>query len=231
MPLGIDNGSALITWDWWYGAEFRDNVGDGLNYKVWQVRMDDRASQSGGQWWTHVTEMRPGRLPGTLGTAYDSLRSYDNPWPRGVVDREPYSPPGVGATGGRTFTLYPSRWTRYWIEIRLFQPPEAFAEWSSEVLGGEPLPPNSADPQGRWHMVSMWIADEEQGPVRTLFRAPWVVTRSQIGSFEFEFNTSAKPPAQTGPLVGYGRNVVVLRNYQLPSVPEEDSELFARPAP
>jgi hypothetical protein len=57
-------------------------------------------------------------------------------------------------------------------------------------------------------------------------------SNSTVGSFDFEFNTSCNPPpCQTGPLIGYGRNVVVLHNYALPTVdPEADADIFQKPS-
>jgi hypothetical protein len=76
-------------------------------------------------------------------------------------------------------------------------------------------------------MVSLWVADVQRDVVRLLYRVPAAV-ETQLACFVFEFNTSNRP-SQTGPLVGYGRNVVVLHNYKLPTVPESDQRIFLRP--
>jgi hypothetical protein len=128
------------------------------------------------------------------------------------------------------------------VEIKTFQSPDAFVEWNASVCkpgqssnpctgaGGKQIGPNPADPLGRWHMASVWIADENRGPVPVLYRAPFGWTGDgTIERFDFEFNVSDLPPAQTGPLVGYGRNVVVLHNYKLPGIPLTDTLIFKRP--
>jgi hypothetical protein len=79
-------------------------------------------------------------------------------------------------------------------------------------------------------MASVWIADQNRNPVAVMFRAPVGWTGDgRIERFDFEFNTSDEAPAQAGPLVGYGRNVVVLHNYQLPNAPLNDPLIFKRP--
>jgi hypothetical protein len=157
---------------------------------------------------------------------------------------ERVSPSGPGTPSqypSQTYPQYHGRWVRYWLEVKLLQPPSAFTDWSAAYCnptvctgnGGREIGPNPGEPQGRWHMVSLWTADEQRGVQRLLYKVPmnW---KSELGRgphltrFDFEVNTS-QSTGFIGPFVGYGRNVVVLRNYPLPAVPESDTTLFQRP--
>jgi hypothetical protein len=225
MPLQIESGSVLITWDFWYGPEFRHNIGRLANYKTFQVRQGNGTKENGRLLWTHVNRFREGLAADEMSKVFESLSAAGLPFPPGVSDREPLTPPGIGALGGNVFGIKTGRWTRYWIEIALSVPATdpRWREWKS-------LNSQSMTLSGSWHMLSLWIADENTDPVRIIHRVPWATRGTHLSSFDFEFNTSSTPPAQTGPLIGYGRNVVVLHNYRLPEPPEADARVFVRPA-
>jgi hypothetical protein len=82
-------------------------------------------------------------------------------------------------------------------------------------------------------MISMWTADENRPVRRLLYRVPinWngVLWDPIVDMFKFEMNTSQPPGSLIGPLVGYGRNVVLLHNYNLPNVAETDKVIFRQP--
>lgn len=225
--------TALLTWDWYWGKEFRTNRGAVTAYKMFQMVMD------GHGWWTLMSRLAAASDSdtGEVGKASDEFRS--GVLADGVVQRSPFYPTGMGAvdsrrSSGGEYGQRHSVWSRYWIEIRFLRPPSEFTEWSSAHLGGRPLGPNPEDPQGRWHMVSLWMADETRNAQRLLYRVPinwnsalnWEPTAI---TFRFEMNTSQDPLSLIGPLIGYGRNVVLLRNYSLPPVAETDSLIFQRP--
>jgi hypothetical protein len=223
----ISTGSIVLTWDWYWGPEFRANRG-GMNfYKMFQVEM------GGHGWWTLMHGLSYASAPGEAARISDSFRTgfFADP---SQTKREPWERPGPGAvTPQWTFPIYDSRWTRYWIEIKFAQPPGAFTEFSEAYLGGVPVRPNAYDPQGRWVMVSQWIADERRPPTRILYRVPAEYTNgigwdAYVQRFRFEMNTS-QSKGFIGPWIGYGRNVVVLHNYALPRVPETDRLLFQQP--
>lgn len=226
MPLGIDRGTVLITWDFWYGPEFRNNIGRVGNYKTFQVRQGDGANTDGRRWWTHLNSFDASTQADEVSRVFDAIDRTGLALAPGVERTKPITPAGTAAAGGRTFTVKHGKWTRYWMEIALAVPAQdpRWNDWKAMNAAAAKL-------TGSWDMLSLWIADENTAPMRILYRVPWVRKGSHISSFEFEFNTSAKPPAQTGPLVGYGRNVVVLRDYKLPAVPETDVRIFARPVP
>lgn len=229
----LTSGSILITWDWYWGREFRENRGAVNHYKMFQVMM------GGHGWWTLMSTFDWASPTDTkqVGMAADSFRA--GTLADGAIQREPWTPSGPGTPDQRnkSGSQYPqlhSVWTRYWIEIKMLQPPSAFTEWSQTYLNGAPLGPNLNDPEGRWHMVSLWMADEKRDARRLLYRVPinydgnagW---NPWISRFRFELNTSQPANSLTGPLIGYARNMVVLHNYELPAVAESDTFIFRRP--
>jgi hypothetical protein len=233
LKRAITSGTILFTWDWYWGKEFRTNRGGVNFYKMFQMLID------GHGWWTLMSNLQWASEGDSreVGKASDSFRP--GQLPEGAIQREPFTPGGLGAPDQRnkSGTQYAQRhsvWSRYWIEIKLLQPPSAFTDWSVAHLAGQPLGPNPADGQGRWHMVSLWMADETRDAQRLLYRVPmnW---NAELGwepaalSFRFEMNTSQAPLSLTGPLIGYARNLVVLHNYNLPNVADTDSFIFKRP--
>ncbi len=227
MPVPqIGGGSLLITWDWFWGPEFLSNRGGMNHYKVFHVIMGGHAL------WTlmHSPAWASG---GDIGKIWDSMQTAGT-YPAGLIRREPFTPSGEGAPdqrsgSGEQIGIQANTWMRYWLEIKMFQPPSAFVEWNR--VTGTTLQANGSDPQGRWHMASLWFADEKRNVQRVLYRVPvsWnSLWDPNISRFDFEMNTSQNT-GFIGPWIGYGRNVVLLRNYKLPSVPETDSFIFQRP--
>jgi hypothetical protein len=203
------------------------------HYKMFQVQVGGHA------WWTLMSGLAwasktDARQVGMANDQFGSGGLAD-----GVIKRGPWTPAGPGTPdqtnkSGSQHPQHHSVWTRYWIEVKMLQPPSAFTEWSDEYLGGAPLGANPDDPEGRWHMVSLWMADENRAPRRLLYRVPinWNAAQGwepQLTLFRFEMNTSQPPDSLVGPLIGYGRNTVLLHNYALPAVPETDAFIFQRP--
>jgi hypothetical protein len=226
MPIGLSSGTLLITWDFFYGPEFRTNIGTILNYKTFQIRQG-----VDGRWWTHVNRWVRAESPAEVSRVVQAMTGGSENAPPGFTRTQPgLEPEGPGTAGYESYPIHHSKWTRYWVEIRLNQPDSQFLEW--KALQSPGFNGNSVNLSGAYHMLSMWVADEHRGPTRLLYRVPWFMAasaNSSIGSFDFEFNTSSVPGGQAGPLIGYGRNVVVLHNYPLPAVPESDGRIFVRP--
>lgn len=226
MPVGLDGGTILITWDFWYGREFKQNIGRLANYKTFQLRQGNAGERTGRLFWTHMNRFRSELAADEISRVFESLSSAGLPLPPGILDREPLRPAGDEAIGGNVFAVKMATWTRYWMEVAL-SVPASDPRW----LPWKALNSQAMTLSGTWHMLSLWMADEHTNPVRIIHRVPWATRGTHIASFDFEFNTSAAPQAQDGPLVGYGRNVAVLLNYQLPPRPESDARIFMRPAP
>jgi hypothetical protein len=221
MPIGLDTGCVLITWDFWYTTSWEVNR---VQYKTFMVRFDTKASQSGHRYWTLTNALgRNESFPlGSFARSHLNIGVRgDLPQPDGMVRSEPFTPSGRGAVEPDGPVVPTNKWVRYWHELCLNQPPGAFTDWSRDYLGGVPLSPNpAAGSNGNCHMLSSWIAWEGQPPIRTLYRVPRPLDinpnagtiNTHVAHFDFEFNTSAPPPAQVVPFDGWGRNVVVLHN-------------------
>jgi len=233
MPQpAILSGTLIFTWDWYWGPEFLTNRELMNHYKVFKFQVDGHA------WWTLMNS--PAWAAEAPTTQRSVAKVWDSgPWsggqPNGSVRREPWTPAGQGAPdqrkgSGEQVNIEHGKWYRYWVEVKLFQPHTAFTEWNQ--ITGTTLQPQPSDPQGRWHMVSKWIGDENGTVRRILYRVPfgWSSNWSpHISRFDLEMNTSQTQDSFRGPMIGYGRNVVVLHNYRLPSVPESDTHLFQLP--
>jgi hypothetical protein len=183
----VGDSSLLVTWDSWWGREFERSHSGLLNYKNFQLA-------SGARIWTQVnTEFdRATEAPGAL--AMFSVRQLgesfgESPVGANVTDTNPLSP-------YRTFAIMPETWTRYWAYFN----PVA----------------------NRWFEFSMWVADETHSPVKTIDRLLIKpdYPEGAIGweGLWLEYNTSSTviPPGR-GPLVGYARNVVMLRSVSDPT--------------
>jgi hypothetical protein len=216
MPIQIGSGSVMVTWDFWFGPEFRTNIGNIDNYKIFQHRQRDDS-----RWWTHVVRFKNASAPNEVATPYDTLSAGRLNIP-GLTKSKPYTPSGAGALGANSYAVNASVWTRWWSLVE-FDVPSSDSRWDA----WKSQSPAAAQLSGTWDMVSLWVADEQRDAVRLLYRVPASVD-TQLASFDFEFNTSNRP-SQTGPLVGYGRNVVVLHNYKFPTAPESDQRIFVRP--
>jgi hypothetical protein len=223
----LSGGSLMITWDWYWGPEFLTQRGAMNHYKAFHVILGGHAL------WT-LMHSPAWADSGDIGKVWDSFVTPSGP-PNGLVSREPWTPCGEGCPdqrkgSGEQVGIKANTWMRYWLEIKMFQPPSAFVEWTR--VTGQTLQPNPSDPQGRWHMASLWFADETRAPQRLLYRIPvgWLDTwNPAISRFDFEMNTS-QSTGFIGPWTGYGRNVVILQDYQLPaSRPEADTVIFQRP--
>jgi hypothetical protein len=86
-----------------------------------------------------------------------------------------------------------------------------FTDWSTAYLSGVPL-------TGTWDMVTLWIADESRDATRVLYRVPGTRKALDImlAQFRFSWDTSTNNGnggGLVGPVVAYGRNVVILHNY------------------
>lgn len=121
-----------------------------------------------------------------------------------MVDARSYSVFGPSVTRDQplspaagAFVAKPQTWTRYWMLLEQ----------------------RARD----WDLVSLWVADESQNPVRLIDRLPFEVDsadglNSTIHSFQLEFNTSLDTIAPNrGSLVSYVRNVVMLRDVVNPT--------------
>ncbi|HUE86424.1 MAG TPA: hypothetical protein VMO26_10130 [Vicinamibacterales bacterium] len=141
-----------------------------------------------GRIWTEIKSNFSGRN-GTppAGVADVEVRFYGQPEEGEIGPNVTNRHPASPMVG--EFALQPETWTRYWVLIQ---------------------------PAGEWHEFSLWVADENRGPVL-------INDRLQIkpnvkngwngwNSFWLEYNTSSKGLDEGfGARVAYARNIVMLR--------------------
>lgn len=213
FPVGVGDGSVVITWDWRWGHEFQTYRGGVNFYKTWQV-------MGGGKgWWTIYTMMAWAMQAGEVGRAANAFRA--GVLADGTLTQDTWTPCGAGTLPGKkadnSYPVLHSLWSRYWIEVLPLQPPSAFHEWADAHNGGVEIGPNPMDPEGRWQMVSIYLADAQRPVQRLMYRVPVNYTGTAtwspvIESFRFEMNTSQSDAVRTGPFVAHARNLAMLRN-------------------
>jgi hypothetical protein len=163
---------------------------------------------------------------------------------------EPYMPTGPGTANPTAFApnlqkdvrVYINEWTRYIFEVQISQPPAAFTEWNEyvRVLHNDPtltLSVNQRDiawnaGPGNWRMLSSWVIREDGSISRVVFRVPlgWYTGQGRDNHLSgMRFTMDSSKHGTIGDMTGYTRNVVVLKNYDLPTVPESDTFLFRPP--
>lgn len=207
FPLGTADGHTyLFTWDAYYTASY---VGTGLtNHKSFQFTTKD----SGNQWFEPNTRFSgsgygscPGFNPGVhvsslVGRVYNGQATETN-WL--LTNGDNYHPmitthtPVTPWVG--TKCLYPSRWTRWWVFVN--------------------------QRANNWDEVSMWVADQVEGPVLIYDKLLVSVspnsttTPNQIINWWVEFNTSESEFTRGNmrDLVAYIRNFVALRDVGNPA--------------
>lgn len=246
QPLaGIDSGSILITWDFYWTEETQTNRGTVGTWKSFGLFTSNTATDDGGSFYYLSHDKMGGGDFGEEGLATSMHSNIGlGAFAPGVGEDDPFCPSGEGATVMKNtegiaacsswnsfntlfFHTFMGRWTRYWVEIRLDQPAEAFTSWTAFQ---QLVNPSFELTGGPYDMFSMWAADEERDAVRLYYQVP--ITRSDTFFTRFRpaFDTSTSnigtPPGLTGPFIAYIRNFVVLRNY---TVDEDDTSFFARP--
>jgi len=232
MPLGnITSGDVLVIWDFWYGDEWVTNKGYLRAMKTFQIRLNGDK-----RFFTYTNGAILNNALPFLSRPHASGALGGTPNPEGLTAGDPYKPPGgggaLGYDGPRTRV---KEWTRYWVRYEMARPASdpIWADWKAQN-SIDALGRSSANLSGTWMAFSLWMAQESLPPTRLWWRVPVDAVDStgapvRISSFEYEFNTSTSGMALTGPLIGYGRNVVVLRNYPLPPRPEDDTTVFVAP--
>lgn len=109
------------------------------------------------------------------------------------IDVRSYAEVGPNTTGRKTpigpqlreFEIAPERWTRYWALLDI-------------------------DAARAWDRFTLWVADEEHDAVQ-LIDSLEVGNAGGLSEFWIEYNSSGERPSSI-PLVGYIRNLVVLRD-------------------
>ncbi len=209
LPIGTSDGTTtLVTWDAWFGSEFRFEETGINNYKNFQF-----ASPAKRIWFEVKTRFSAVAEPNSRratsarragkGEVGKKQETAPTPMPSppgksgerpdiGVVDARAYLRVGPNVTNkgslspkAGTFTIRAETWTRYWVLI--------------EQRAND------------WDLVSLWVADANHDPTQIIDRRQLNVNGS-VDEFWLQYNTSTRRTDGLGQRVGYARNVVMLRN-------------------
>jgi len=247
LPIGTEDGTAtLVTWDAWFGSEFRYEKTGIANYKTFQF-----ASPAKRIWFEVRTKFKDAENERGSGKAARTGKANR----RAAAAGEETGAAARGKESGRKRAQKGNA-----------EPPAAAPAPSTPIksahvdLGvvdaraygakGTALGPNvqsggSLTPKAGnftvrsevwtrywvlieqrandWDLVSLWVADEDHDPVQIIDRRQLSVNGS-VDAFWLEYNTSSHGGADLGERVGYVRNVVMLRN------PKDVPALLQRPA-
>jgi hypothetical protein len=249
LPIGTSDGTTtLVTWDAWFGTEFRyENTGIGT-YKTFQfaspanriwfeVRTrfkQDEARKAGRA--VRVPKARRGAVADSNQDTASGDQATGAPAAQGAAQKRAPAPPSpVPSASGS------SRGDR--VDIGAVDARGYGARGTTlgpNVLRGAPLSPQAGTFTVRaetwtrywvlieqrandWDLMSLWVGDEDNDPVQIIDRLQFNV-KGTVDSFWLEYNTSTKPREGLGERIGYARNVVMLRNVK--DVPS----LLQRPA-
>jgi hypothetical protein len=252
LPIGTaDDTTTLVTWDAWFGAEFRfedTRIGTYKTFqfaspanRIWfevrtkfkqdEARNARRASKVPKARRAAAAATAPGRqdqaAPSTPGAA-PSAEKQAPPTPRAKAPAVTARPP-VNNSDRVDLGVVDAR--GYGAGGTVLGP---------NVLRGAPLAPQAGSftvkvetwtrywvlieqRANDWDLMSLWVADEDRDAVQLIDRLQFNVKKS-VESFWLEYNTSSHPQEGLGQRIAYARNVVMLRNVKdVPSV-------FQRPA-
>jgi hypothetical protein len=250
LPIGTTDGTTtLVTWDAWFGKEFRyEHTGIG-NYKTFQfaspkdriwfevrTRFKQDAAQnarraakpkSRGRRDTDAAANQAGAsTQGTAqGTTSPGQTAQVPPAPRETKKESPASSRGdgeiIGAVDARG---YGNKGTVLGPNVQRGSPlsPQAgtFTVRAETWTRYWVLIEQRADD---WDLMSLWVGDEHHDPVKIIDRLQFAV-KGTVDAFWLEYNTSSKGKgAALGERVGYVRNVAMLRDVK------DISSLFQRP--
>jgi PKD repeat protein len=232
FPVHQIAGTILVTWDYWFGPEWQsvENGGNLTNaayqHKEFHCAFDEDGADFQGSIFFETQTRYQFSTAGNVGVVRHRIYPA---FVAGATDNNG-APGGPGIEPPNTVFLPHSTWMRYVQEIRLNQDASQFPEWEAQT--GVPLDP------GLYHMCSSWILTPTSGPLRILYKIPINRYKSGnpakiyngISAFWFQHNTSSPVGLLSAPAISYGRDVVVLKNYVLPAVPEDDTLIFERPA-
>jgi hypothetical protein len=203
LPIGTADGhSYVFTWDTYWTDSWK---GSGLvNMKTFNLTspggpfptqwiQQDTRLQDGSSYCTYSPNFTYGQDVGTVAIrAVNVITAPNGEWSQtdGYRIKNTY-----GAVSNNplcplnaNFVVKPNRWTRYWVRVQQIA--------------------------NDYEAVDMWVADEQQSPVRVYANVPMSEKGSGIPEFWVEFNTSTNKFVRGNgrDLVAYVRNFVALRD-------------------
>lgn len=232
LPIGTEDGTTtLVTWDAWFGSEFRYESTGITNYKTFQfaspakkiwfeVRTKFKGAEEGRGKGNAARTDRPNRRAsaGGKGSAGGEKESGRKRAQKDNAEKpEAASPASPVKSAHVDLGLVDAR--AYGAKGTALGP---------NVENGGSLTPKAGNFTVRsevwtrywvlieqrandWDLVSLWVADEDHDPVQIIDRRQLSVNGS-VDAFWLEYNTSSHGGANLGERVGYVRDVVMLRN-------------------
>ena len=183
LPMdGMELGhSYLVTWDAWYGDEFRYAISGIPAHKAFQFDGPDRFGGHAKIWWQVTHSYDSG------GTAPDevarlAVRHFASPLRKQADGTFVGVPVGPNVTSGSTdktpitpyrqWNIRPERWVRHWQLIEYGMDPN----------------PWRTNPPGT--LMSLWVADEDRPPMQVYDRLQVTLWPPGMQEFWIEMNTS-----------------------------------------
>ena len=219
LPMSTADGTTtLVTWDAWFGAEFRYETTGISTYKTFQF-----TSPGSEKKWFGVrtrfkqTEEKQARRI-AQGGASNGAPGDEKPQPGGGARprlRQRNLAKGVAGGGDGPIGMVDTRGSA----ARPHGPNVTKATPLAPQVGSFAIRPETwtrywvlIDQRANdFDLVSVWVADENHDPVQIIDGLQFTV-RESVGSFWFEYNTSDKLKTGLPERVGYVRNVAILRN-------------------
>jgi hypothetical protein len=218
LPLKTSDGTAtLVTWDAWFGREFRFADTGIATYKTFQF-----ASPASRIWFEVRT--RFALAEGPQARAARNRTARNNRGAKTDGRQPPVEPKQESAPKPEGQTAKPGGQTAIGeVDARAYGP-----TFGPNVQNGSTLSPRAgtftvtAETWTRywvlieqrandWDLVSLWVADERHDPVLIIDKRQLDV-RGSVEEFWLQYNTSSNMREGLGERVGYARNVVVLEN-------------------
>lgn len=145
LPIETGPGKTLITWDAWWGEEFRTGRGGLGNHKTFQVGGDKYARDR----YLEVRVRFARNSDRYIGAV--NMRSYAVPGPN-VTDREPIEPQ-IGQ-----FDVLQNTWTRFWVEVDVHPGDyDLFSMWVADPTRGPVQLFNRLQFESAEGLTNFWI--------------------------------------------------------------------------
>jgi hypothetical protein len=214
VPMGpMELGHTyLVTWDAYYGNEWRHDISGIPAHKAFQFDGPDRMNGLPKIWWEiHHQYNSTNQYPvASNEVARLAVRHYASPYNSSTGVGVPVGPNvSSGSTSSTPITPYnqwnvkPERWVRHWQLI----------EYGMDPQGWRNNPPGT--------LMSLWVADEDRGAVQIYNRMQVTLYPPGVQKFWIEFNTSTNDVKAKRPdLVAYFRNIVMLKDVPYSAVPK-----------
>jgi hypothetical protein len=236
MPKMVPGNAYLVTWDAWYGDEWRNPISGIDGHKAFQFDGPDKHLGATKIWWEinhgYQDKLTLPLFSGDVGSL--RVRHYASPmtnispssnYPVGSYWGVPTGPNVASGSTSSTPTrpysqwnIKSERWVRCWQLIEYQMDSMTVAQYGG-VTNEQFLAANGyAAPKGT--LMSLWCADEDRSASQLYDRLQVTLWEPGIKQFWIEFNTSLNAVKAGRPdLVAYLRNIVIMKGLGYSNVP------------